>query len=134
MDLRGRFGPGMLCAFIRKAQTMGHPTESKSERIQHILAEMAAIPEFAEGCLSKSSNYSVRGGVRHKAKPHWKFQSRGGAGRRVCRAVPATLVPRLRELVENAKRYRALEKEYAALVTEQSVGAALSEPSKKTTG
>jgi hypothetical protein len=113
---------------------MGNPTESKTERINQILAGMAAISEFAEGCLSKSSNYSVRGGVRHKAKPHWKFQSRGGAGRRVCRAVPAALVPRIRELVENGKRYRALEREYAALVTEASVGTALAEPSKKTTG
>ena len=105
-------------------------TKETHERIAEIIAEMASITEFAEGSISSSSNsYAVKDGTRRKAKPHWKFQSLGPRGKRKYKNIPAALVPKVRRLVENGRRYRKLEKEYARLVTEESLAAL-----KKTAG
>ena len=99
-------------------------TKKKSDRISEIVAEMHSITEFAEGSISSSSNsYPVKDGTRRKAKPHWKFQSLGPRGKRKYKDIPAALVPRVRKLVENGRRYRKLEKEYSRLVTEESLAA-----------
>ena len=99
-------------------------TKETHERIAEVAAEMASITEFAEGSISSSSNsYTVKDGTRRKAKPHWKFQSLGPRGRRKYKNIPAALVPRVRKLVENGRRYRKLEAEYARLVTEESLDA-----------
>ena len=117
----------IICAF-----TVKEPMKMKKphDRISEIAAEMASISEFAEGSISSSSNtYAVKDGTRRKAKPHWKFQSLGPRGRRRYMNVPASLVPRVRELIANGRRYRRLEREYARLVTEESLDAL-----KKTAG
>ena len=50
-------------------------------RIGHVMAEMASIAEFALGSIiSSSSYYTTKDGKRHKTKPQYKFQSRGGRG------------------------------------------------------
>ena len=96
--------------------------DAKTERIMQIRAEMAAIQEFAEGTIScSSSRYRLKDGTWKKAKPHWKFQSLGPRGKRRYVHVPAGCVERVKELVENGKRYRALENEYSRLVTEASL-------------
>ena len=85
---------------------------------------MHSITEFAEGSISSSSNtYAVKDGTRRRAKPHWKFQSLGPRGKRKYRNIPAALVPRVRKLIDNGKRYRRLEAEYSRLVTEESLAA-----------
>ena len=105
-------------------------TKETHERIAEIVAEMASITEFAEGSMSSSSNsYTLKDGTRRKAKPHWKFQSLGARGERKYRNVPESLVPRVKKLIANGRRYRMLEKEYARLVTEESLAAL-----KKTAG
>jgi hypothetical protein len=105
-------------------------TKKTPDRISEIVAEMHSITEFAEGSISSSSNsYPVKDGTRRKAKPHWKFQSLGPRGKRKYKNIPAALVPRVRKLVENGRRYRELEKEYSRLVTEESLAAL-----KKTAG
>ena len=105
-------------------------TRKTSDRISEIVAEMHSITEFAEGSISSSSNsYTVKDGTRRKAKPHWKFQSLGARGERKYTNVPAALVPKVKRLVENGRRYRKLEKEYSRLVTEESLAAL-----KKTAG
>jgi len=102
----------------------------KLEKVARIRAEMSTITEFAEGSLSSSSNtYALKDGTRKKAKAHWKFQSLGARGKRTYKNVPVGLVPRVRKLIENGKRYRKLEREYARLVTEESLDAL-----KKTAG
>jgi hypothetical protein len=99
-------------------------TKKTPDRISEIVAEMHSITEFAEGSISSSSNsYPVKDGTRRKAKPHWKFQSLGPRGKRKYKNIPAALVPRVRKLVENGRRYRKLEKEYSRLVTEESLAA-----------
>ena len=101
-----------------------------SDRISEIIAEMSSITKFAEGSISSSSNsYTVKDGTRRKAKPHWKFQSLGARGKRKYKNIPENLVPRLKKLVEDGRRYRRLEKEYSRLVTEESLAAL-----KKTAG
>ena len=82
-------------------------TKETHERIAEIAAEMASITEFAEGSISSSSNsYTLKDGTRRKAA-----------------------VARVKKLIENGRRYRKLEKEYARLVTEESLAAL-----KKTAG
>ena len=99
-------------------------TKEMHERIAEVVAEMASITEFAEGSISSSSNsYTVKDGTRKKAKPHWKFQSLGPRGKRKYKNIPATLLPRVKKLIENGRRYRKLEAEYARLVTEESLDA-----------
>ena len=105
-------------------------TKDTSARIAEIAAEMASITEFAEGSISSSSNFHTRkDGTRRKTAPHWKFQSLGPRGKRKYKNIPAALLPRARKLVEDGRRYRRLEAEYARLVTEQSLDAL-----KKTAG
>jgi len=97
-------------------------TKKTSEKIAEIVAEMDSITEFAEGSISSSSNsYLLKDGTRKKAKPHWKFQSLGPRGKRKYRNIPAALVSRVKKLIEDGRRYRRLETEYARLVTEQSL-------------
>lgn len=96
--------------------------ENRKQRIVQIREEIAGIGEFAEGTLScSSSRYRLKDGTWKRAKPHWKFQSLGPRGKRRYVHVPAAFVERVKELVENGKRYRALESEYARLVTDASM-------------
>lgn len=98
--------------------------KNSSDRITEIIAEMHSITEFAEGTISSSSNtYLLKDGTRKKAKPHWKFQSLGRRGERKYKNIPAALVPKLKKLIENGKKYRKLESEYARLMTEESLAA-----------
>ena len=97
-------------------------TKKTDDRISEIVAEMHSITEFAEGSISSSSNsYTVKDGTRRKAKPHWKFQSLGARGERKYKNIPESLVPGVRKLIANGKRYRKLEREYARLMTEESL-------------
>ena len=94
-----------------------------SSRIGEIVAEMSSITEFAQGSIvSSSSYYTTRDGKRHKTRPQFKFQSRGGRGKQKLRHIPAALVPQVRRLIENGRRLEKLEAEYKALVTEESLG------------
>ena len=98
--------------------------KSTEERIREIAAEMAAITEFAEGSIvSSASYYTTKDGKRHKTRPQFKFQSRGGRGKQKLRHIPADLVPKVRKLIENGKRLEKLEDEYARLVTKASLDA-----------
>ncbi len=98
--------------------------KNSSDRITEIIAEMHSITEFAEGTISSSSNtYLLKDGTRKKAKPHWKFQSLGRRGERKYKNIPAAIVPKLKKLIENGKKYRKLESEYARLMTEESLAA-----------
>ena len=96
--------------------------DAKTGRIEQIRNEIAANQEFAEGTLScSSSRYRLKDGTWKQAKPHWKFQTLGPRGKRRYIHVPDSCVERVKVLAENGKRYRALEAEYARLVTEASL-------------
>ena len=104
--------------------------KDNSSRIREIFAEMSAITEFALGSIISSSGYyTTKDGRRHKAKPQYKFQSRGRRGEQKLKHIPAALLPRIRKLIANGKRLEALEAEYSRLVTEESLASL-----KKTAG
>ncbi len=113
----------IIGAFTVKALTRtSMKTKETHERIAEIIAKMASITEFAEGSISSSSNsYTVKDGTRRKAKPHWKFQSLGQRGKRKYKSIPAAVLPKVKKLIENGRRYRRLEAEYSRLVTEASL-------------
>ena len=121
----------IIGAFTVKALTRTTMKAKEThERIAEIIAEMASITEFAEGSISSGSNsYTVKDGTRRKAKPHWKFQSLGQRGKRKYKNIPAAVLPKAKKLIENGRRYRRLEAEYARLVTEASLASL-----KKTAG
>lgn len=103
-----------------------YKNEKNPGRIAQITAEIASIGEFVEGALSRSANYyTTRDGIRRKSRPHWKFQTLGGRGKRRWVAVPEKAVARLRELVASGRRYRKLEREYARLVSGETLAKAL---------
>ena len=105
-------------------------TKDTASRIGEIVAEMSSITEFAQGSVvSSASYYTTKDGRRHKTRPQFKFQSRGGRGRQKLTHIPAALVPKVKRLVENGRRLERLEAEYSRLVTEQSL-----EALKKTAG
>ena len=96
--------------------------KNSSARIGEIVVEMSFITEFAEGSIvSSSSYYTTKDGKRHKTRPQFRFQSRGGRGRQKLRHIPAALVPQVRRLIENGRRLEKLEAEYKALMTEESI-------------
>ena len=98
--------------------------KDNTTRIGEIIAEMSSITEFAQGSIiSSSSYYTTKDGKRHKAKPQFKFQSRGARGKQKLKHIPAALVPRVKKLIADGRRLEALEAEYARLVTEESLAA-----------
>lgn len=93
------------------------------KRIREIAAEISAITEFAEGSIASSSKqYTLKNGTVRRASPQYRFKSRGARGKQVCKYVPPAAVARVKKLIENGRRYRKLEAEYAHLVTEASLG------------
>lgn len=98
--------------------------KATEKRIREIVAEIAAITEFAEGSIASSCRrYTVKGGVERRASPQYRFKSKGARGKQVVRYVPPALVARVKKLVEDGRRYRRLEAEYSRLVTESSLDA-----------
>ena len=92
------------------------------KRIREIAAEISSITEFAEGSIASSrKQYALKDGTVRRASPQFRFQTKGGRGRQVCKYVPPCAVARVKELIENGRRYRRLEAEYSRLVTAQSL-------------
>ena len=107
----------------QKTADKGKKATDMAARIRAVAAEMSAITEFAEGSVKKAySTYAVKGGGRRRSKtPQYKFQTRGGRGQQKVRHIPDGQLSRVRELLENGKRYRRLEAEYSRLVTEAAI-------------
>ena len=72
---------------------------------------------FASG----RKQYTLKDETVRRASPQFRFQTKGGRGRQVCKYVPPCAVARAKELIENGRRYRMLEAEYSRLVTAQSL-------------
>ena len=100
------------------------------KRIREIQAEVAAIDEFAEGSVASSrKQYKLKDGTTRLASPQYRFKSKGARGKQVSKYIPPSAVARVKKLIENGRRYRRLEAEYARLITEASLSAL-----KKTAG
>ena len=108
-------------------------TDSNSieKRIREIAAEISSITEFAEGSIASSrKQYTLKDGTVRRASPQFRFQTKGGRGKQVCKYVPPSAVARVKELIENGRRYRRLEAEYSRLVTDASMSCALKKSSE----
>ena len=111
----------MICVFTVNTHMKA---KSNASRIREIVAEMSSITEFALGStISSSGSYRTKDGVRHKTKPQFKFRGRGRRGEQKLVHIPAGLVPRVRKLIANGRKLESLEREYARLVTEESLAA-----------
>ena len=93
------------------------------KRIREIVAGISAITEFAEDSIAANSTQcTLKNGTVRRASPQYRFKSRGARGKQVSKYVPPAAVAGVKKLIENGKRYRKLEAEYARLVTEASLG------------
>ncbi len=100
-------------------------------RINEILVKIGGVEAMLDGALLTKHNRAARkDGSVHTSPEHYVFQYRGADGRRKWKAVPTGAHKAVERLVEAGKRYRALEAEYSALMTERSLGADV----KKNTG
>lgn len=88
-------------------------------RIGVIRAKIDAIPAMLDGTLmTKHNRVKRKDGHVHVSPEHCTFQYRGADGTRKWKRIPRNAKAVVGRLVRAAKRYRALEREYTALLTE----------------
>jgi hypothetical protein len=91
-------------------------------RLAAIRDQIAEIPAMLDGVLLTKRNRSRRkDGSVHVSPEHYTFQYRGSDGQRKWQRIPRHAKPAVARLVAAGNRYRVLEREYAALLTECSL-------------
>lgn len=91
-------------------------------RIDMILLKIGSIEAMLEGALlTKRNRVSRKDGSVHVSPTHYVFQYRSADGKRKWKAVPESAYKAVKRLVEAGKRYRVLEAEYSALMTERTL-------------
>jgi len=92
------------------------------ERIEIIRRKMDEIPAMLDGALLvKHNRVRRKDGSVYVSPEYYTFQYRGSDGKRRWKRIPKKALANVRKLVGAAKRYRELEREYTALITELSV-------------
>ncbi len=100
----------------------------KAARVDAIRKQIEAIPAMLNGTLLTKHNRVRRlDGSIHTSLEHYTFQYRGVDGKRMWKRIPRDAKAAVERLVRAGTRYRAMEREYAALLTELS----LADDSKK---
>lgn len=101
---------------------MNDNLRKKEKRITAIRKQMDKIPEMIEGSLLTKYNRTKRkdGSIRISQK-YYTFQYRGADGNRKWQRIPKKAKTIVEQLVRAGKRYRKLEREYVALLTELSL-------------
>ena len=96
--------------------------QKKEARIGAIRRQMDAIPAMLDGTLMVKHNRVKRkdGSVRVSPE-HYTFQYSGANGKRKWKRIPRNAKTTVEQLVRAANRYRKLEREYTALLTELSL-------------
>jgi hypothetical protein len=93
--------------------------QKKEARIEAIWRQMEAIPALLDGTLMPKRNRVERkDGSIHVSPEHWTFQYRGTDGKRQWKRIPRNAKAGVQRLVHAGERYRALEREYRASLTE----------------
>ena len=96
--------------------------QKKEARIGAIRRQMDKIPAMIEGTLMvKHNRVRRKDGSVHVSPEHYTFQYRGANGKRKWKRIPKKAKTTVEQLVRAAKRYRKLEREYTALLTELSL-------------
>jgi hypothetical protein len=96
--------------------------QKKEARIDTIRAQIDEIPAMLDGTLmTKHNRVTRKDGSIHVSPEHCTFQYRGTDGKRQWKRIPRNAKAAVGRLVRAAERYRALEREYTALLTELSL-------------
>lgn len=99
-----------------------HEMKRKEARIGVIKTQMERISAMLDGSLMVKHNRVKRKDGSVQVSPeHYTFQYRGADGRRKWKRIPRKAKATVEHLVRAGKRYRKLEQEYAALLTELSL-------------
>jgi hypothetical protein len=99
-------------------------TQKKEVRMEAIRQQIEAISAMLDGTLmTKHNRVRRKDGSIHVSPEHCTFQYRGADAKRRWKRIPRNAKAAVTRLVRAAERYRALEREYAALLTEISLAA-----------
>ena len=94
-------------------------TQKKAARIEEIRTRIGEITALLDGTLmSKRNRVKRKDGSVHVSPEHCTFQYRGADGTRQWKRIPRNAKAAVARLVRAGARYRALEREYTALLTE----------------
>lgn len=94
-------------------------TSEKEARIEAIRQQIEAIPAMLDGTLmTKHNRVGRKDGSIHVSPEYFTLQYRGADGKRRWKRIPQAAKASVMRLVRAAERYRALEREYSALITE----------------
>jgi hypothetical protein len=96
--------------------------QKKEARIGAIRKKMDEIPAMLDGTLMvKHNRVRRKDGSVHVSAGYHTFQYRGADGRRKWKRIPQNAKAAVERLVRAARRYRKLDQEYSALLTELSL-------------
>lgn len=96
--------------------------QNKEARIGAIRRQMDAISAMLEGTLmAKRNRVKRKDGSVQVSPEHYTFQYRGADGKRKWKRIPRKAKATVERLVRAGSRYRKLEREYTALLTERSL-------------
>jgi hypothetical protein len=96
--------------------------QNKEARIGVIRTQIEEIPAMLDGTfMVKHNRVRRKNGSIHVSPEHFTFQYCGADGKRKWKRIPRNAKAPVVRLVRAAGRYRALEREYAALLTEISL-------------
>jgi hypothetical protein len=94
-------------------------TLKKEERLLTIRAKIDEITALLDGTLMvKRNRVRRKDDSIHVSQEHWTFQYRASDGKRRWKRIARNAKPAVERLVRAGQRYRALEREYRALLTE----------------
>jgi hypothetical protein len=97
--------------------------DQMTDRIREIRDQIASLPAMLVGSLlAKHNRVEREDGTVHVSGPYYTFQYRRADGTRAWKRIPKGAHKTVRKLVSAGDLYQKLEKEYAALATELSLG------------
>ena len=96
--------------------------QKKEARIDTIRKKMDEIPAMLDGTLLlKHNRVRRKNGSVHVSAGYYTLQYRGADGKRKWKRIPQHAKASVERLVRAARRYRKLDREYSALLTELSL-------------
>ena len=96
--------------------------QKTEDRLDVIRRQIGEIPAILNGTLlAKHNRTKHTDGSIHISPAYYTFQYRGSNGKRKWTRIPNSAKAAVERLVRAGERYRTLEREYAALLTECSL-------------
>lgn len=96
--------------------------QKKEARIDAIRKQIDEIQAMLDGTLlTKHNRVRRRDGSIRTSPEHYTFQYRGSDGKRMWKRIPRNARAAVERLARAGDRYRALEREYRALMTERAL-------------